>query len=168
MPSLWTETCPPHQPKRPTRNPGSGQSGHAQKDKCLSRTRGRSGCSARSTGCETVNTCAGVPSLPLSSQAVLSKLVTCYKPYSDLKLNVQKTKVMASSPITLGQIDGGKVQIVRDLFFVLQNHYGWGHDKPIHHIKKQRHQFATKGLYSQSYGFSSSHIWMSELDHKES
>ena len=85
-----------------------------------------------------------------------------------LKLNIQKTKVMASSPITLGQIDGGKVQIVRDLFFVLQNHYGWGHDKPIHHIKKQRHQFATKGLYSQSYGFSSSHIWMSELDHKES
>ena len=43
-----------------------------------------------------------------------------------LKLNIQKTKVMASSPITLGQIDGGKVQIVRDLFFVLQNHYGWG------------------------------------------
>ena len=85
-----------------------------------------------------------------------------------LKLNIQKTKVMASSPITLGQIDGGKVQIVRDLFFVLQNHYGWGHDKPIQHIKKQRHQFATKGLYSQSYGFSSSHIWMSELDHKES
>ena len=105
MPSLWTETCPPHQPKRPTRNPGSGQSGHAQKDKCLSRTRGRSGCSARSTGCETVNTCAGVPSLPLSSQAVLSKLVTCYKPYSDLKLNVQKTKVMASSPITSWQTD---------------------------------------------------------------
>ena len=43
-----------------------------------------------------------------------------------LKLNIQKTKVMASSPITLGQIDGGKVQIVRDLFFMLQNHYGWG------------------------------------------
>ena len=43
-----------------------------------------------------------------------------------LKLNIQKTKVMASSPITLGQIDGGKVQIVRDLFFVLQNHNGWG------------------------------------------
>ena len=43
-----------------------------------------------------------------------------------LNLNIQKTKIMASSPITLGQIDGGKVQIVRDLFFVLQNHYRWG------------------------------------------
>jgi len=35
-------------------------------------------------------------------------------------------------------------------------------------LKKQRHYFANKGRYSQSYGFSSSHIWMWELDHKES
>ena len=35
-------------------------------------------------------------------------------------------------------------------------------------IKKQRHHLADKGLYSQSYGFSSSHVWMWELDHKES
>ena len=35
------------------------------------------------------------------------------------------------------------------------------------HIKKQRHHFADKGLYSQSYGFSRSHAWMWELDHKE-
>ena len=35
------------------------------------------------------------------------------------------------------------------------------------YIKKQRHYFANKGPYSQSYGFSSSHIWMGELDHKE-
>ena len=34
-------------------------------------------------------------------------------------------------------------------------------------LKKQRHHFANKGLYSQSYGFSSSHVWMWELDHKE-
>ena len=34
-------------------------------------------------------------------------------------------------------------------------------------IKKQKHHFADKGLYSQSYGFSSSHVWMWELDHKE-
>ena len=34
-------------------------------------------------------------------------------------------------------------------------------------FKKQRHHFAKKGLYSQSYGFSSSHVWMWELDHKE-
>ena len=41
------------------------------------------------------------------------------------------------------------------------------YDKSIQHIKKQRHHFAHKGLYSQSYGFSSSHARMWELDHKE-
>ena len=41
------------------------------------------------------------------------------------------------------------------------------YDQPRQHIKKQRHYFADKGPYSQSYGFSSSHIWMQELDHKE-
>ena len=42
------------------------------------------------------------------------------------------------------------------------------YDKPRQHIKKQRHHFTNKGPYSQSYGFSSSHVWMWELDHKES
>ena len=37
-----------------------------------------------------------------------------------------------------------------------------------HNIKKQKHYFASKGLSSQSYGFSSSHVWMWEWDHKES
>ena len=41
------------------------------------------------------------------------------------------------------------------------------YDKPRQHIKKQRHHFVIKGSYSQSHGFSSSHIWMWELDHKE-
>ena len=40
-------------------------------------------------------------------------------------------------------------------------------DKPRQHIKKQRHYFLDKCPYSQSYGFSSSHVWMGELDHKE-
>ena len=40
--------------------------------------------------------------------------------------------------------------------------------QPRHHIKNQRHCFADKGLSSQSYGLSSSHVWMWELDHKES
>ena len=40
-------------------------------------------------------------------------------------------------------------------------------DKPRQCIKKQRHHFADKGTYSQSYGFSSSHVWMWEVDHKE-
>ena len=42
------------------------------------------------------------------------------------------------------------------------------YDQPRQHIKKQRHHFANKGPSSQSYGFSSSHVWMWELDYKES
>ena len=42
------------------------------------------------------------------------------------------------------------------------------YDQPRQHIKKQRHYFANKGPSSQSYGFPSSHVWMRELDHKES
>ena len=41
------------------------------------------------------------------------------------------------------------------------------YDKPRQPIKKQRHHFADKGLYSQSYDFSSSHVWMWEVDQKE-
>ena len=41
------------------------------------------------------------------------------------------------------------------------------YDKPRQNIKKQRRYFADKGPYNQSYGFSSSHIWIWELDHKE-
>ena len=42
------------------------------------------------------------------------------------------------------------------------------YDKSGQHIKKQRHYFVNKGLSSQSYGFSSRHVWMWELDYKES
>ena len=42
-----------------------------------------------------------------------------------LKLNIQKTKIMASGPITLWQIDGETVETVPDYFFGLQNHYRW-------------------------------------------
>ena len=42
------------------------------------------------------------------------------------------------------------------------------YDKPTQHIKKQGHHFANKGLSSQSYGFSGGHVWMWELDYKES
>ena len=41
------------------------------------------------------------------------------------------------------------------------------YDQPRQRINKQRHYFANKGLSSQTYGFSSSHVWMWELDHKE-
>ena len=41
------------------------------------------------------------------------------------------------------------------------------YEKPRQQIKKQRHHFANKGPYSQSYGFSSSHVWMWQLNHKK-
>ena len=100
-----------------------------------------------------------------------------------LKLNIQKTKIVASGPITSWQIDGETVGTVRDYFLWLQNHCSWwlqpwnskmiapwkkSYDQPRQHIKKQRHYFVNKGPSSQSYGFSSSHVWIWELDYKES
>ena len=41
------------------------------------------------------------------------------------------------------------------------------YDKSRQCIKKQRYYFAHKGLYRQSYGFSSCHVWMWDMDHKE-
>ena len=101
-----------------------------------------------------------------------------------LKLNNQKTKIMASGPITSWEIDGETMETVRDFtIFGLQNHCRWwlqpwnwktlvpwkkSCDQPRHHIKNQRHYFAIKGPSCKGYGFSSSHVWMWELDHKES
>ena len=94
-----------------------------------------------------------------------------------LKLNIQKAKTMASSPITSWQIDGETMETVTDFMF-------WGskipadgdcsheiktnmlapwkksYDQPRQHIKKQRPYFANKGPSSQRFGFSSSHVWM--------
>ena len=83
---------------------------------------------------------------------------------------------MASGPITSWQIDGETMEIVRLYFLGLQNHCRWWpqptpwkkrYNKPRQCIKKQRHYFANKGPSSQGYGFSSSHVWMWDLDHKE-
>ena len=98
-----------------------------------------------------------------------------------LKLNIQKTKIMASIPITSWQIDGKKSGNSDRFYFLgLQNHCRWwlrnykmlapwkkSYDKPRQHFKKQRHYFANQGLYSQSSGFSSSHVQMWQLNHKE-
>ena len=58
----------------------------------------------------------------------LKSLLTKVKEESEkvgLKLNIQKTKITASSPITLWQIDGETVETVSDYFFGLQNHCRW-------------------------------------------
>ena len=101
-----------------------------------------------------------------------------------LKLNIQKTKNMASGPITSWQIDGETVETVSDFIFLgskitadgdcsqeikkMLTPWKESYEQPRQHIKKQRHYFVNTGPSSQGYGFSSSHVWMWELDHKES
>ena len=99
-----------------------------------------------------------------------------------LKLKIQKTKIMASNPITSWQIEGEKVEAVTGFIFLgskitadsdcsheIKRHLLLGKRAMtnLNSIKKQRHHFDDKGLCSQSYDFSSSHVWMWELDHKE-
>ena len=86
-----------------------------------------------------------------------------------LKLNIQKTKIMASGPITSWQIDGETVETVSDFIFggskitadgdcsheIKRYLAPWkkSYDQPREHIKKQRHYFVNKGLSSQNFGF---------------
>ena len=100
-----------------------------------------------------------------------------------LKLNIQKTKIMASGPIMSWKNRRGKWR-GRNRFYLLgfQNHCCGDCSHEIKRwlllgkktmtnldsaLKKQRYHFTDKGPCSQSCGFSSSHVWMWELDHKE-
>ena len=86
-----------------------------------------------------------------------------------LKLNIQKTKIMGSSPITSWQIEGGKVETVTDFIFLVSkitvdsdcSHeikilapWNKSYDKPRQHIKNRSISLLTKASYSQSYAFS--------------
>ena len=116
--------------------------------------------------------------LMTESDEVLKSLLMKVKEESEkvgLRPNIQKTKIMASGPITSWQIDGDKVETVSDFIF-LGSKILWlitaamklkdicfleeSYDQPRQCIEKQRHHFASKGPYSQSYGFSSSHVWI--------
>jgi len=85
-----------------------------------------------------------------------------------LKLNIKKTKIVASGPITSWQIQGEKVEAVTDFLLgskitadgdcsheIKKTIASWqeSYDKPRQHVKKQRHYFANKGLYSQAMVF---------------
>ena len=89
---------------------------------------------------------------------------------------------MASGPISPQQIDGETMETVTDFIFLGSKITA--DDDFSHEIKrslllgrkamtnlgsrlKSRHYLADKGLHSQSYGFSSSHVWICELDHKD-
>ena len=92
-----------------------------------------------------------------------------------LKLNIQKTKIVASGPITSWQIDGERMETVSD--FILGGSKITADGDCSHEIKrrlllgrkvmtnldsilKNRHFFANKGPSSQSYAFSNGHVWM--------
>ena len=90
-----------------------------------------------------------------------------------LKLSIQQTKIMASSPIISWQIDGETTEQWQTSFLgapkslqmvtAAMNYktlppWKKSYDQPRQHIKKQRHCFANKGLSNPSYDFSSSHV----------
>ena len=92
-----------------------------------------------------------------------------------LKLSIQKTKIVASGPITSWQIDGETVETVADIIFLdfkITADGDCNHEikrrlllgrkvmTNLDSIFKSRHYFANKGPSSQGCGFSSSHVWM--------
>ena len=98
------------------------------------------------------------------------------------QLVIKKTKIIGSGPITFANRLRKTGNSDRLHFLGLQNPGGgwlqpWNYEtlaywkksyeKARQHIKEQRHHFADKSWYSLSYGFSSNHVWMWELDHKE-
>ena len=90
----------------------------------------------------------------------------------DLKLNIQKAKIMASGPITSWQIDGetmrdfilggSKITADGDCSHEIERHLLLGRKvmTNLDRILKSRHYFANKGLASKGYGFFSGHVWM--------
>ena len=121
------------------------------------------------------------------SEEELKKLLMKVKEESEevgLKLNIQKTKIVASGPSISWDIDGETVETVSDFIFggsKITAHGDCSHEIKRHLLlgrkvmtnldsilKKQRHYFTNKDPSNQSYGFSSSHIWMRELEYKES
>ena len=123
--------------------------------------------------------------LMVESKEELKNLLMKVKEESEkagLKLNIQKTNIMASSPITSWQMDGETMETVTDFIFLGSKITTYGdcsHEmkrclllgrklwQPRQHIKNQKRYFAEKSLYSQSYVLSNSHVRMWELDHKE-
>ena len=92
-----------------------------------------------------------------------------------LKLNIQKTKIMARGPITSWQIDGEIMETVRDFIFLGSKVTAGGdcsheikmlapwqksYNQTRQHIKKQRHYSANKSPYNQGYGLPSGLVWL--------
>ena len=116
--------------------------------------------------------------LVAESEEELKSLLMQVKEESEkvgLKLNIQKTKIMASGPITSWQIDGVTLKTVADFIFLgskitvdgdcsleIKTLAPWkkSYNQPRQHSKKQIYHFDDKSLSSQIYGFFSSHVQM--------
>ena len=116
--------------------------------------------------------------LMAESEEELKSLLIKVKEKSEkvgLKLNIQKTKIMASGPITSWKIDGERLETVADFFLGSKITADGDCSHEIKRclllgrkvmtnldsiLKKQRHYFVNKGPSNQGYGFSSSHVWM--------
>ena len=116
--------------------------------------------------------------LMAGSEEELKSLLMKVKEESEIvgfKLNIQKTKIMASSPITSWEIDGETVETVSDFLFLgskttadadcsheIKRHLLLGKKvmTNLDSILKNRHYFANKGPSSQGCGFSIGHVWM--------
>ena len=113
--------------------------------------------------------------LMAESEEELKSLLLKVKEESEkvgLKLNIQKTKIMASGLITSWEIDGetvadfifwgSKITADGDCSHVIKTLTPWkdSYDQSRQHVKKQRHYFVNKGPSSQGYGFSRGHVWM--------
>ena len=114
--------------------------------------------------------------LMAESEEELKNLLMNVKEESEkvgIKLNIRKTKIMSSGPITSWQIDGETMETVTDFILggskitvdgdcshEIKTLAPWkkSYDQPRQHIKKQRHYVAHKGPSSQGYSFSSSQV----------
>ena len=118
-----------------------------------------------------------IPPFMAETEEELNSLLMKVKEKSekaDLKVNIEKAKIMASGPIISWQTDGETMETVTD--FILGGSKITAEGDCSHEIKrclllgrkvmtnldiqKQRHYFVNKGPFSQGYGFSSSHVWM--------
>ena len=113
--------------------------------------------------------------LMAESEVELKSLLMKVKEESEkagLKLSIQKTKIMASGPTTSWQIYGETMHMMRDLILggskiTVDGDFSHKIKRRLH-IKKQRHFFTNKDPSSQSCDFSSSHVWMCDLNYNES
>ena len=132
-------------------------------------------CKSMADSCQCMTKPTTIKKIIIKTKQTNKKKVKEESEKVGLKLNIQKTKIMASGPITSWEIDEETMETVTDFIFLAPKAL-WtvtaamklkdtcalegSYDIPGQHIKKQRYYFSNKGPSSQSYGFSSGHVWI--------